>query len=125
MRVTENEMASFVFLFVVPSGGVHQCCDIQVEPLCRRQELLSESVSVCLTAVLQGWDSSSLTQTISESWVLQCCSSQGAEAFQHLLTVLSARGLHMVRRPHSTRAPIDALFVFLSVFCLLLSATAQ
>lgn len=86
-----------------------------VEPVSRRQRLLPESVEVCLKGVLQGWDASSLTQTFTESWVLQCSNSsaQEAVAFQHLLMELSAHALHMVRqimlKLHSTAAPLKAL----------------
>ncbi|XP_074489924.1 treslin isoform X1 [Sebastes fasciatus] len=80
-------------------GDVTQSCGIMVEPVSRRQRLLPESVEVCLKGVLQDWDDSSLTQTSTESWVLQCSSScdQGAAAaFQHLLMELSAHALHML-----------------------------
>ncbi|XP_035521760.1 treslin [Morone saxatilis] len=79
-------------------GDVTQSCGISVEPASRRQRVLPESVEVCLKAVLQGWDASSLTQTSTESWVLQCSSSndQGAAVFQDLLMELSAHALHML-----------------------------
>lgn len=72
---------------------------VTVEPVSCSQRLLPESVDVCLKGVLQGFDASSLTQMSTESWVLQCSSSndQGAVAFQHLLMELSAHSLHMVR----------------------------
>ncbi|KAM7397103.1 hypothetical protein PAMP_020100 [Pampus punctatissimus] len=78
-------------------GDATQSCAILIEPVCRRQRLLSESVEVCLKGALQGWDASSLTHISTESWVLQCSSSsvQGAAAFQHLLMGLSAHALHM------------------------------
>lgn len=82
-----------------PSGAPSQRCHVLLEPLCRRQKLLPESVRVRLTAVLQDWDSSALRQPASECWVLHRsgCSAPGAEAFRHLLTELSARRLHLVR----------------------------
>lgn len=81
-----------------------QCCHILMEPVCRRQKLLPECVSVCLTAVLQDWDSSSLTRTTSESWVLHSSnkSAPEAQAFQHLLMELSAGCLHVVRHRFHT-----------------------
>lgn len=86
------------------SGDKTQCCHILLEPVCRRQKLLPECVSVCLTAVLQDWDSSSLTRTTSESWVLRSSnkSAPEAQAFQHLLMELSAGCLHVVRHRHHT-----------------------
>ncbi|XP_068580099.1 treslin isoform X2 [Cebidichthys violaceus] len=80
-------------------GDMSQSCGITVEPVSRRQRLLPESVEVCLKGVLRDWDDSSLTQTSTESWVLQCSSSndQGAAAaFQHLLMELSSHALHML-----------------------------
>ncbi|XP_023125021.2 treslin isoform X2 [Amphiprion ocellaris] len=79
-------------------GDVTHTCDIMVEPVSRRQRLLPEPVEVCLKGVLQDWDASSLTQTSTESWVLQCSSStdQAAAALQHLLVELSAYAVHMV-----------------------------
>ena len=71
-----------------------------LEPVSCRQRLLPESVKVHLNGVLQGWDASFLTQTPTESWVLQCSSNsdQGAAAFQHLLMQLSTHSLQMVRQ---------------------------
>ncbi|XP_074532961.1 treslin isoform X2 [Halichoeres trimaculatus] len=80
-------------------GEVSQSCGIEVEPVSRRQQLLPDSLEVCLKGVLQGWDASSLMQTSTESWVLQCSSSsdqEAAAALQHLLRELSAHGLHML-----------------------------
>ncbi|XP_075946106.1 treslin [Anarhichas minor] len=80
-------------------GDMTQSCGIMVEPVSRRQRLLPESVEVCLKGVLRDWDDSSLRQTSTESWVLQCSSSndQGAAAaFQHLLMELSSHALHML-----------------------------
>lgn len=89
-----------------PSGDLTQRCDVLMEPMCRGQKLLSESVCVRLTAVLQDWDSSALTQTASESWVLHSSgrSAPGAEAFQHLVMELSARCVHVVRNVHDAVA---------------------
>uniref|UniRef100_A0A3Q1EPG1 Treslin N-terminal domain-containing protein n=1 Tax=Acanthochromis polyacanthus TaxID=80966 RepID=A0A3Q1EPG1_9TELE len=88
----------YVVFFTKP-GDVTQTCGIMVEPVSRRQKLLPEPVEVCLKGVLQDWDASSLTQTSTESWVLQCTSStdQAAAALQHLFLELSAYALHMVR----------------------------
>lgn len=71
-----------------------------VEPVSCRQRLLPESVKVCLKGVLRDWDASSLTQTPTESWVLQCSSNsdQAAAAFQHLLVQMSTHSLQMVRQ---------------------------
>ncbi|XP_037308284.2 treslin isoform X2 [Pungitius pungitius] len=80
-------------------GDRTQSCGVTVEPVSRRQRLLPESVEVCLKGVLQDWEDSSLTQTPTESWMLQCSSinDQGAAAaFQHLLMELSSRALHML-----------------------------
>uniref|UniRef100_H3CYF8 Uncharacterized protein n=1 Tax=Tetraodon nigroviridis TaxID=99883 RepID=H3CYF8_TETNG len=79
-------------------GAPGQRCHVLLEPLCRGQKLLPESVRVRLTAVLQDWDSSALRQPASECWVLHRsgCSAPGAEAFRHLLTELSARRLHLL-----------------------------
>ncbi|KAI3371069.1 hypothetical protein L3Q82_023703, partial [Scortum barcoo] len=79
-------------------GDVTQSCGITVEPVARGQRPLPEPVEVRLKGVLQGWDASSLTQSSTESWVLQCSSSsdQGAAAFEHLLVGLSAHALHVL-----------------------------
>lgn len=74
-----------------------QSCDVTVEPVSCRQRLLPELVEVCLKGVLHGWDASSLTQTPTESWVLQCSSSSDEGAFHSLLLELAAHSLHMVR----------------------------
>ncbi|KAF7657949.1 hypothetical protein LDENG_00020020 [Lucifuga dentata] len=78
-------------------GDVTQSCSVTVEPVSRRQTLLPEQVEVCLKGVLQGCDTTSLTETSTESWVLQCSDSseQEAAAFQRLLMELSAHALHM------------------------------
>ncbi|KAF3706215.1 Treslin TopBP1-interacting checkpoint and replication regulator [Channa argus] len=77
---------------------VTQSCNVRVEPLSCRQRLLPELVEVCLKGVVQEWDSSSLMQTSTESWVLQCSSTsdERAVAFHHLLMELSAHCLHML-----------------------------
>ncbi|XP_034089220.1 treslin isoform X3 [Gymnodraco acuticeps] len=81
-------------------GDMTQICGVTVEPVSRRRRLLPESLEVCLKAVLQGWDASSLTQSSTESWLLQCSSGSeergAAAALQHLLMELSARALHML-----------------------------
>ncbi|XP_029290437.1 LOW QUALITY PROTEIN: treslin [Cottoperca gobio] len=80
-------------------GDLTQSCSVMIEPVSRRHRLLPESVDVCLKAVLQNWDASSLTKTSTESWLLQCSSScdQGAAtALQHLLMEMSAHALHML-----------------------------
>ncbi|XP_030281197.1 treslin [Sparus aurata] len=79
-------------------GDVMQSCGIMVEPVSCRQRLLPESVKVCLKGVLRDWDASSLTQTPTESWVLQCSSNsdQAAAAFQHLLVQMSTHSLQML-----------------------------
>uniref|UniRef100_A0A8C2WE73 Treslin N-terminal domain-containing protein n=1 Tax=Cyclopterus lumpus TaxID=8103 RepID=A0A8C2WE73_CYCLU len=85
-------------LFTRP-GDMTQSCGIMVEPVFRGERLLPESVEVCLKGVLQDWDDSSLTQTSTESWLLQCSSSSdlgSAAAFQHLLMQLSSHALHML-----------------------------
>ncbi|MEQ2188608.1 hypothetical protein GOODEAATRI_016824 [Goodea atripinnis] len=50
-------------------------CHVVVEPVSRGQRLLYESIEVNLKGALQGWDASMLTQTSTESWVLQICDS--------------------------------------------------
>ncbi|XP_049431138.1 treslin isoform X2 [Epinephelus fuscoguttatus] len=97
-------------------GDVTQSCGVMVEPVSCRQRLLPELVEVCLKGVLQDWDPSSLTQTPTESWVLQCTSSsdQGADAFQHLLLELSARGLHMLSEVNDSGLVCSAVLAPLS-----------
>ncbi|CAK6954482.1 treslin [Scomber scombrus] len=105
-------------------GDVTQSCAVMVEPVSRRQRLLSESVEVCLKGVLQGWDASSLTQTSTESWVLQCSSNsdQGAAAaFQHLLMELSAHALHMFAEVGDSGLVSSAVLSPLSHFTALLT----
>uniref|UniRef100_A0A3B3WKY8 Treslin N-terminal domain-containing protein n=1 Tax=Poecilia mexicana TaxID=48701 RepID=A0A3B3WKY8_9TELE len=74
-------------------------CRVAVEPMCRGQRLLQESVEVHLKGALQGWDASCLTRTPTESWLLQLLSSSYEEvaAFLPLFTQLSALSLQMVR----------------------------
>nr|XP_046249890.1 treslin [Scatophagus argus] len=97
-------------------GDVTQHCDIMLEPVSRRQRLRSESVKVSLKGVLRGWDASSLTQTSTESWVLQCSSSrnQGAVAFQRLLMELCAHDLHMFSEVNDTGLMCSAVLSPLS-----------
>ncbi|XP_053174522.1 treslin [Scomber japonicus] len=105
-------------------GDVTQSCAVMVEPVSRRQRLLSESVEVCLKGVLQGWDASSLTQTSTESWVLQCSSSsdqEAAAAFQHLLMELSAHALHMFAEVSDSGLVSSAVLSPLSHFTALLT----
>ncbi|XP_018541184.2 LOW QUALITY PROTEIN: treslin [Lates calcarifer] len=94
-----------------------------VEPMSRRQRLLPESVEVCLRGVLQGWDSSSLTQASTESWVLQCSSRSdwGASAFQHLLVELSAHALHMLAEVNDSGLVCSAVLSPLSYSTALLT----
>lgn len=103
-----------------PLGDGTQHCDVLLEPVCRRQTLLPECVSVCLTALLQDWDDSSLTGTTSESWVLHSpgTSAPGAEAFQHLLVELCAHCVHVVRRTHNTGPRLKDLFAIMKPQCL-------
>ncbi|XP_041853547.1 treslin [Melanotaenia boesemani] len=93
-------------------GNVTQSCGVTMEPVSRRQRLVLESVEVCLKGVLRGWDDSSLTQTSTESWLLQGSSSsdQGTTAFQHLLMELSARGLHMFAEVYDNGLVYSAVF---------------
>lgn len=56
-------------------------------------------------AVLLDWDSSALTQPAAESWLLRR-SAPGAEAFQHPLTELSARRVHLVRSKMAAGSPL-------------------
>lgn len=85
-------------LFFTKSGNVTRSCGVVVEPISRGQKLLRESLDMCLKGVLQGWDASSLTQTPTETWVLQASSNElGAAAFQQLLRKLFGLSLHMVR----------------------------
>lgn len=82
-----------------PPGDLTQRCHVLMEPLCSGQKLLSECVCVHLTAVLQDWDSSALTQMSSEPWVLHSLGSSapGAETFYNLVLELSACNWHVVR----------------------------
>ncbi|MEQ2315101.1 hypothetical protein AMECASPLE_018767 [Ameca splendens] len=79
-------------------GNAAHNCHVVVEPLSRGQRLLHESIEVNLKGALQGWDASMLTQTSTESWVLQICDSSNHEAaaFLHLFRQLSALSLHML-----------------------------
>lgn len=97
------------------AGGISQSCDITVEPLSRSQQRLADSVEVRVRGVLQNWNSSSLAQTSTESWVLQCSSSR-AEDFRGLLLELSARALHMVRLLYCHRVQSDSYTLQFSLF---------
>lgn len=89
-------------VFFTKPENMTQSCGVLVEPISRGQKLLQESLEVCLKGVLQGWDASSLTQTPTETWVLQASSNeQGAAAFQQLLRQLFGLSLHMVRHPNT------------------------
>ncbi|XP_047208805.1 treslin isoform X2 [Girardinichthys multiradiatus] len=79
-------------------GNAAHNCHVVVEPVSRGQRLLHESIEVNLKGALQGWDASMLTQTFTESWVLQICDSSNHEAaaFLHLFRQLSALSLHML-----------------------------
>lgn len=65
-----------------------------MEPVARRQRLLPAPVEVCLKGALHDWDSHSLTEASSESWVLRCPNNnhkdQDQAAFLHLLRELFA-----------------------------------
>ncbi|XP_054891331.1 treslin isoform X2 [Poeciliopsis prolifica] len=78
-------------------GNASHSCHVVVEPVCRGQRLLQESAEVYLKGALPGWGPSCLTQTPTESWLLQLSSSsvQEAAAFLPLFTQLSALSLHM------------------------------
>lgn len=78
-------------------GRAPQRCDITVVPLSRGQQPVLDSLEVHVKGVVQGWKSSSLAQTSTQSWVLQCSSSSRAQDFHGLLVDLSAHSLHMVR----------------------------
>lgn len=77
--------------------GVPQRCDVTVAPLSRGQQPLPDSLEVHVKGVVQGWKSSSLAQTSTQSWVLQCSNGSRAHDFHGLLVDLSAHSLHMVR----------------------------
>lgn len=87
-------------LLLCPAGDAARSCDVTVEPVSLSQRHLPEPVEVCVKGLLQDWDGSSLTHTVTESWVLRRSNGGAGEAvaFQHLLMELSARALHMVRR---------------------------
>ncbi|XP_029010503.1 treslin isoform X2 [Betta splendens] len=79
-------------------GNLTRSCSLTVEPMSLKQRIPVQSVDVCVKAVLQGWDASSLTHTSTESWMLHSSSicDHGAFTFQHLLMELSAHSLHML-----------------------------
>lgn len=85
------------YVWCLQLGGVPQRCDITVAPLSRGQQPLPDALEVHVKGVVQGWKSSSLAQTSTQSWVLQCSSSSRARDFHGLLVDLSAHSLHMVR----------------------------
>ncbi|XP_026222218.1 treslin isoform X2 [Anabas testudineus] len=97
-------------------GDVACSYGVTLEPVSRSQRLLPESVHVCLKGVLQGWDASSLTQTSTESWVLQYSNSsdQGAVTFQNLLLELSANSLHMLAEVNDSSLVCSAVLSPLS-----------
>ncbi|XP_017288318.1 treslin [Kryptolebias marmoratus] len=104
-------------------GSVTLSCGVMVEPVSRRQKLLQESVEMCLKGVLQGWDASSLTQTPTETWVLQASSSneQGAAACHQLLQKLSGLSLHMLAEVKDNGLWYSAVFSPLSFSTALLT----
>ncbi|KAM3870121.1 treslin [Diretmus argenteus] len=104
-------------------GDDSQSCSVLVEPVCRRQRLLPQPVEVCLKGVLQGWDASSLTETSTESWMLQCPNStdQGQAALQHLLMDLSAHTLHMFAEVNDGGLVVSAVLSPVSPFMALLT----
>ncbi|XP_043981212.1 treslin isoform X2 [Gambusia affinis] len=91
-------------------------CHVVVEPVCPGRRLLQESAEVYLKGALQGWDSSCLTQTPTESWLLQLSSSsdQEAAAFLPLFTQLSALSLHMLAEVSHSGLSCPAVFSPLS-----------
>ncbi|XP_028305861.1 treslin isoform X2 [Gouania willdenowi] len=97
-------------------GGMLQSCGVTMEPLSRRRNLLSGPGEVCLKGLLQAWDPSVLTQTFTESWVLQGCmhGDNKAAAFQELVMTLFARGLHMVAEVTDNGLVCSAVFSPLS-----------
>lgn len=78
-------------------GGAPQRCDVTAAPLSHGQQPLPDSLEVYVKGVVKDWKSSSLAQTSTQSWVLQCSSSSRAHDFHSLLFDLSAHSLHMVR----------------------------
>lgn len=92
-------------------------CGVLLEPISRRQKLLQESVEMYLKGVLQAWDASALTQTPTETWVLQASrsSEQEAAVFQQLLQKLSVFSLHVVRHPN-TAVQFDSGQGFMCIF---------
>uniref|UniRef100_A0A3Q2CQ53 TOPBP1 interacting checkpoint and replication regulator n=1 Tax=Cyprinodon variegatus TaxID=28743 RepID=A0A3Q2CQ53_CYPVA len=97
------------------SSGVlrwdHGSCHVVVDPVSRGQRFLQDSAEVYLKGVLQGWDASLLTQTSTESWVLQ---NNEAAAFSHLLRQLSALSLHMLAEVSQKGLLCSAVFSPLS-----------
>ncbi|KAF7223962.1 treslin isoform X2 [Nothobranchius furzeri] len=97
-------------------GNETQSCGVMVEPISHRQRLLQDCVEVRLKGVLWGWDASSLTQTPTETWVLQGSSSSkpGSAAFHDLLGQLSAVALHMLADVSANGLLCSAVFSPLS-----------
>ncbi|KAM4619161.1 treslin [Polymixia lowei] len=104
-------------------GEASKSCSVLVEPLSCTQRLLPEPVEVSLKAVVQGWDTSSLTVVSSESWVLRCSNSRDEEqaVFQHLLMELSTRGLHMFAEVNDGDLVCSAVLSPMSAFTALLT----
>uniref|UniRef100_A0A3Q2ZXU5 TOPBP1 interacting checkpoint and replication regulator n=1 Tax=Kryptolebias marmoratus TaxID=37003 RepID=A0A3Q2ZXU5_KRYMA len=119
---TKESLICIVLFFTKP-GSVTLSCGVMVEPVSRRQKLLQESVEMCLKGVLQGWDASSLTQTPTETWVLQASSSneQGAAACHQLLQKLSGLSLHMLAEVKDNGLWYSAVFSPLSFSTALLT----
>ncbi|XP_008408979.1 treslin isoform X2 [Poecilia reticulata] len=97
-------------------GNDSHSCRVVVEPMCRGQRLLQESVEVHLKGALQGWDASCLTQSPTESWLLQLPSSSDQEvaAFLPLFTQLSALSLQMIAEVSHSGLSCPAVFSPLS-----------
>uniref|UniRef100_A0A087XAD4 Uncharacterized protein n=1 Tax=Poecilia formosa TaxID=48698 RepID=A0A087XAD4_POEFO len=97
-------------------GDDSHSCRVAVEPMCRGQRLLQESVEVHLKGALQGWDASCLTRTPTESWLLQLLSSsyQEVAAFLPLFTQLSALSLQMLAEVGHSGLSCPAVFSPLS-----------
>ncbi|KAM9376944.1 treslin [Pholidichthys leucotaenia] len=104
-------------------GGLAQSCGVMVEPVTLSQRAFSESIEVSLKGVLQGWDASSLTQTATDSWVLQGSSSngQGTAILQHLLMKLSTHSLHMLAEVNDNGLVCSAVLSALSYSTALLT----
>ncbi|XP_061630273.1 treslin isoform X2 [Phyllopteryx taeniolatus] len=112
-------------------GDVAQSCAVTLEPVSRRQGPLTQGVDVHLNGVLQGWDSSSLSLTSTESWLLQCAdtSEQAAASFKRTLTELSTHSLQMFgevcHRGQSSSAVLFPLANFSALLTVLQPAITQ